>query len=67
MLRTILNAAIVPLECLSVGLTVAERTSSASCWLFAATIATAGPTALHWARRLFGDADAEESPPPIYS
>jgi hypothetical protein len=65
MLRTILNAAILPLECLSLGITAAERTGTATCWILAATVATAAPAALRWARQIFSDTD--EVVPPIHT
>jgi hypothetical protein len=54
MLRIVLNAAILPLELISVGVSSSEVTAGTWC-LVAGTVLTNCPAALHWARRLFGD------------
>jgi hypothetical protein len=54
MLRTLINAAILPLELMSVGLTAGDRSSSTG-WLVAALVATAAPAAFVWAQRVFGE------------
>ena len=58
MFRIALNAVILPLEFASLHLTSTNETGPAW-WMLAATLATATPTAVYLAERLFGDHEPE--------
>jgi hypothetical protein len=59
MFRIALNAVILPLEFASLHLTSANETGGPPWWMLAATLATATPTALYLAEKLFGDHEPE--------
>ena len=59
MFRIALNAVVLPLEFASLHLVSANETSSSSWWMLVATLATATPTALYLAEKLFGDHEPE--------
>ena len=66
MFRTVLHAAILPLEFLSLSLRSGDEPAGVTWRLLAASVAMAAPIAWHGARKLFGDdADSERSLPGI--